>query len=226
MGATGCGMPHGRWMETTLAAMEFSIVIPTSKCSKCGQPATHKFTRIQNGQIYDIYLCGQHAAEMSPYQKPQGNLSEILEGLLKHDLKIKVTTTSVSYPSGIRCKGCGLNYEAYRKNFMLGCSECYASFRELLVQDLRKIHGDVRHVGRRPGGGKVELPEDEMAMPVSPAPSATVASTAGSALSQQRRIEMLKELQTKLERAIRGEDFESAARYRDQIRELKERRQT
>jgi protein arginine kinase activator len=197
-------------------------VIYSNKCSKCGQPATHKFTRIANGQIYDIFLCPQHAAEMSPYQK-QSNLSEILEGLLKHDLKIKVTMAGAGAPSGVRCQACGLPYEAYRKNFMLGCSECYASFRELLVQDLRKFHGGVRHVGRRPGGGKVLLPEREAAMPL-PEAEAAPPST-GSALSQQRVKAMLHELQHKLEQAIRNEDFEKAAQYRDLIKEVKQKTQ-
>lgn len=196
-------------------------VIYNSKCAKCGQPATHKFTRIHNGQVFDLFLCQQHAAELSPYQK-QSNLSEILEGLLKQEIQIKVTATVGEVPlSGLRCRNCGLPIEAYRRNFILGCSVCYDSFREILEQDLRKFHGSVRHLGRRPGGGKMQFPTDEAAAAVTDHPLAT--ATAGALASQQKLREMLESLQRKLDRAIEAEDFEKAALYRDQIRELKQK---
>ena len=196
-------------------------MIYNNKCSKCGQPATHKFTRIENGHVYDIFLCPQHAAEMSPYQK-QSNLSEILEGLLKHDPKIKLMTPSPA-PSGIRCKLCGLAYEAYRKNFMLGCSDCYKSFHDLLMQDLRKFHGGVRHVGRKPGGGKIVLPEGQAAMPLPPQAAGTKFAKQSEGLPSEAPDipALIEDLQRKLNHALAGENFERAARYRDQIKELR-----
>jgi excinuclease UvrABC nuclease subunit len=90
---------------------------------------------------------------------------------------------------------------------------------------LRKFHGGVRHVGRRPGGGRIELPADEMAC-AAPEEAEAVEPTAGSVLSQQKQLAIVKDLQRKMERAIQSEDFEKAARYRDQINELKQRLQT
>ena len=42
---------------------------------------------------------------------------------------------------------------------MLGCADCYESFYEQIVPDLRKFHGSSRHTGRKPGGGKGTAPE-------------------------------------------------------------------
>ncbi len=197
------------------------------KCMKCGKPASHKFTRIQDGQIYDLYLCGDHAAEMSPYQKPkQVPLSEILEGLLKQDFNLKVGGGSQA-PGGVRCRHCGLPFESYRKNLLLGCSECYDSFHDYLLADLRRFHGEVRHVGRRPGGGAIK-PSTEPAEPLPQAsePEPPAAPLAHSATKGAEKLiktpeSAIEELTRAMKAAIADEDYERAARCRDQIAQLR-----
>ena len=198
------------------------------KCAKCGKQATHKFTRIQDGQIYDIYLCSDHAAEASPYQKPKIPLplSDLLEGLLKREEMAQKGSGPVA-PSGLRCSHCGLPFEAYKKNLMLGCSECYVSFREFLIQDLRKIHGDTRHRGRQPGGGQAQPPRPE-ALPEAVADKGPAAETqkvpsatkGGDVLLMDVK-EAIAELTRTMNRAIADEDFVKAARCRDMIREMR-----
>jgi protein arginine kinase activator len=192
------------------------------KCMKCGQPATHKFTRIEKGQIFDIFLCAEHAAEMSPYQKPKIPLSDILEGLFKQESK--QAKGGPPTPANLRCQTCGLPFEAYRKNLLLGCSDCYLYFREYLIQDLRRFHGDTRHFGRKPGGGLArpaprdfllaEL-ENESAGPV---PKEDLPLQPEPALDFSILID---ELTREMHEAIEEEDYARAARCRDQIRDLK-----
>jgi len=185
------------------------------KCAKCGQAAIYKFTRVEDGQVVDLYFCPQHANEASPYQK-QPTLGDILEGLFKQDADAE------SVAEGPQCPSCGLAFSSYRKNFMLGCDRCYEAFGEALLRDLRKLHGATRHVGRRPGGGKIRLPEEEAAMPVrDPAPEAP--QTTASELSRRRVQEMIAELQKKLNLALEREDFEKAARYRDLLKEFQDK---
>ena len=204
------------------------------KCMKCGQPATHKFTRIRDGQIFDIYLCGDHAAEESPYQKPikQIPLSEILEGLLKQENALKSGTGPVP-PPGVKCRTCGLSFESYRKDLMLGCSDCYDSFREWILADLRRFHGDTRHVGRRPGGGNVEPRpqftvrslEEEMAGPVGGAETGALTEaspTKGAEKLLKDPSRAIDELTRTMNRAILEEDYERAARCRVQIRQIQQ----
>jgi protein arginine kinase activator len=194
---------------------------------KCGQPATHKFTKIDKGQIFDIFLCADHAAEMSPYQKPKIPLSDILEGLLKQDLKLKSTGPAV--PTNLRCQTCGLPFEAYRKNLLLGCSDCYASFREFLIPDLRKFHGDTRHYGRQPGGGQARPTSREFSISDLEHESAgmvskeDVAWEPGVAEMEPKMDpkEQIDELTRVMHKAIAEEDYTKAAICRDQIRDLK-----
>jgi protein arginine kinase activator len=162
---------------------------------------------------------------MSPYQKPKIPLSDILEGLLKQEIKIKPTGSAA--PPALRCANCGLPFESYRRNLLLGCSECYPSFREFLIPDLRRFHGDTRHYGRRPGGGQSPMPEREPAgldleleladaVPKeAPAPQIEESSE-----DTEGRIE---DLTRTMHKAIADEDYPRAAHCRDQIRELKEK---
>jgi len=92
----------------------------------------------------------------------------------------------------VRCDTCGMTYSRFSKIGRFGCSDCYKQFADKLDPLLKRVHGNTAHVGKVPkrAGGKVKA---------------------------RREIDRLKqELQSRIER----EDFESAARLRDRIREL------
>jgi protein arginine kinase activator len=197
---------------------------------KCGKPATNKITRIENGQVLDIYLCAEHAGEASPYLK-SFPLSNILEGLLKKEWSSGPPTMSAPLKPGLRCSGCGLPFDAYKKNLMLGCSECYASFREELLADLRKFHGDTHHMGRCPGGSQAsgsslrratELPEQALADEAAGLAPKVSPSAGGQILLKDPK-QAIEELTKAMQQAILAEDYTRAAIYRDQIKELKAR---
>ena len=96
------------------------------------------------------------------------------------------------------CPNCGMTYDDFRKVGRLGCSECYSTFKRSLGSLLKRIHGSPIHLGKSP----VRL--------------AKPAKVMKSELADLRR---------KLERAIEGEEFEEAARLRDQIRRLEQQEQ-
>ena len=74
----------------------------------------------------------------------------------------------------------------------LGCSECYETFKSQLAPLLKRIHGADRHVGKVP-------------------------ITIGKTVRDTRT---LQEFKIKMEKAIQDEQFEEAAKLRDQIKEL------
>jgi len=90
------------------------------------------------------------------------------------------------------CDRCGVSLENYRSTLFLGCKECYTAFEEELKKDLRKYHGSTSHVGRIP-------------------PKYARAAEKSSSIGELRK---------QMEKAIEIEDFEIAAKLRDQIREL------
>jgi len=212
------------------------------KCEKCGRAASFKFTRLVDGQWKDLHFCDDHAAQSSPYiQKAQDPPSpEAIKALLKgiaHNAG-EVGVSSKLIPN-IECKTCGLPFEAYKRTLLLGCPECYVSFEKYLLPDLRKFHGEVRHVGRAPAPGddaEAESRPAELAFPPIGGESAKrvepedeIAAGAGQGEIEEVPAEdppetqsqdSLAKLRPRLKAAVEAEDFEEAARLRDQIREL------
>ncbi|MDB6056046.1 MAG: mcsA [Verrucomicrobiales bacterium] len=95
----------------------------------------------------------------------------------------------------LKCPVCGFTQADFKKAGRLGCSDCYQTFAEGLEGLLKSMHKGTKHVGKVP-----------------------------QALRQTKDMnDRLKNLQKKLDRAIVEEDFEDAARLRDEIKGLKEK---
>jgi protein arginine kinase activator len=97
----------------------------------------------------------------------------------------------------LKCKKCGLTYAEFKKVGRLGCSECYNAFKKYLGPLLKRIHGSNRHLGKSP------IKETKLV----------------------KKSMDLDSLRQRLQKAIDAEEFEEAARLRDQIKEL-ERKQS
>ena len=95
------------------------------------------------------------------------------------------------------CPQCGTTWEEFQKNGLLGCSQCYDHFADRLPQLLRRIHGQSTHVGKTPDqGGQAQSDEVQ------------------TASSQKEKLEAA------MKKAVAEENFEEAARLRDQIKAL------
>jgi protein arginine kinase activator len=93
----------------------------------------------------------------------------------------------------LKCPNCGFTQADFKKAGRLGCSECYNVFSEGLESLLKTMHKGTRHVGKRPHSLQSEL---ELSV-------------------------RLKSLQKQLDKAIADENFEQAARLRDEIKQAK-----
>jgi len=99
---------------------------------------------------------------------------------------------------GQRCPVCGFSQADFKKTGRLGCAACYETFAEGLESVIKAVHKGTRHIGKIPSrlAGRLEL---------------------------EARI---KELQDQLNKAIETENYEAAAEYRDQIKQLEPHSQT
>lgn len=93
-----------------------------------------------------------------------------------------------------KCPVCNLSYENFRANGKLGCSNCYEAFGDDLKRVIKGIHGHTHHKGKLPKRGY-------------------------SKISYKKNIE---ELNRNIEQAIKNEEYEKAAMYRDEIKRLKD----
>lgn len=101
-------------------------------------------------------------------------------------------TAPGSAEKDVTCPRCGMTLSEFTRTGHLGCPKCYEAFREQLQPMLLQIHGRVQHAGRQP------------------------LSTA----EEQRKRSTTEQLQRQMEQAVALEDFETAAKLRDQIRAL------
>ena len=92
------------------------------------------------------------------------------------------------------CPLCGATSTDIRRTGRAGCANCYSIFDTILDPIISKIHGTTTHTGNIP-------------------------KSAGANLSSKRHLEDLK---TQLKAAITNEDYESAAKLRDEIRSLEQ----
>ena len=168
------------------------------QCDICAKKkATVHLTEIVDEQMSEMHLCEECARQKSSQMEQQFGLADLLAGLSQ-----SAPSSKDPKESALKCSGCGLDYEDFRKFGRLGCSQCYESFKEHLGGLLRKIHGSSRHLGKTPQSAKTGSPT---AVPESVAllPS-----------------ENPEDLRKQLQHAIAAEDFEKAAMLRDKIRLL------
>ena len=90
------------------------------------------------------------------------------------------------------CLVCDLTYEEFKSSGKLGCEACFRVFSKEIVALIENVQGSTKHEGKFP-------------------------KRFGTVMRQQREVSNLR---TNLERAINDENFEEAARLRDQIRDL------
>jgi len=94
------------------------------------------------------------------------------------------------------CSACGLSFAEFEHTGRLGCAQCYRDFSQQLKPSLQKIHGRTQHAGRKP---KAFVNDP-----------------------QQERLEKINELRKQMDEAVSDENFEEAARIRDELRALAE----
>ncbi|MCC5024696.1 MAG: UvrB/UvrC motif-containing protein [Candidatus Synoicihabitans palmerolidicus] len=97
-------------------------------------------------------------------------------------------------PTGLRCEQCGFTLDQFEKTGRFGCPQCYDTFTELLEPMLDNMHKGTAHVGK--------VPE--------------------RALKRKQLYDRLSELETELQSAIKAERYEDAAKFRDDIVQVRE----
>ncbi|MFV1959584.1 MAG: UvrB/UvrC motif-containing protein [Planctomycetota bacterium] len=117
----------------------------------------------------------------------------VLGNLMQMDPPAHKRETSTE---GLACPHCGITFDEFRTKGRLGCPHDYLVFAEALDSLVDKIHGAHRHTGRLPRGRR----------------------TVDTDLAEH-----LLRLRHELQESIRTEDYENAARLRDEIRALEGR---
>lgn len=157
------------------------------KCDRCARPATHHSVEINKGQKIEKHLCDQHAAEEGLAVK---SLSSPISELLTNFVKIHGSESIGRQAQDLVCDVCGMTFGEFRKDTLMGCPDCYKAFEAPLSTVLERAHeGGTHHIGKVP-------------------------RRAGAG---EQRQALLMRMRKQLNEAVVGEDYERAARLRDDI---------
>jgi protein arginine kinase activator len=110
------------------------------------------------------------------------------------DLLLKASLNPEPQADALRCPQCGFTQADFKKLGRFGCPACYDAFKEVIGPMLGNMHKGSVHVGKVPQ----------------------------RALERKSLYDKLTQLQSDLDQAIRAERYEDAARFRDEIHQVKQ----
>jgi len=96
--------------------------------------------------------------------------------------------------AGVRCEQCGFTQNDFKKQGRFGCPHCYETFKGVIEPMLDNMHKGIVHTGKVPQ----------------------------KALARKSLYDRLTQLETELSDAIKSERYEEAARFRDEIHQVKQ----
>lgn len=177
-------------------------------CDRCKKrQAKIYYKEIKNGEEKNQYLCEECAAQMSAGQpaNQEGEGEDVLGSFLSNILGNISGASPETKKNQVRCTACGTSYQEVLKLGKFGCANCYEAFQTMLDRSLRQIQGANRHIGKKPG--YEPTPEEKQAQE--------------EQRNKKERLAQIQKLSLSLSQAIEIEDFEEAARLRDEIKALK-----
>ena len=169
------------------------------KCDNCNnKQATVHLTEIKNGKKIEKHLCEQCAAQSEglPQAAVKGHtpINELLTNFV-------MAHAGLQKEMGTACDQCKITWAEFRQHGLFGCEKDYDIFEKDLSPLLQRAHeGATHHTGKVP----------------------TRAGATGAAQRPKKKMVDVGRLRKELQRAVETEDYERAAKIRDQIRQAEE----
>lgn len=164
------------------------------KCQKCEKSATFHITELTGGKPQEVHLCEECAREYLTQPDSSDGTPASLAGALAQQLAVGQTAADLARLDQQSCPVCGITFFEFRNKGRLGCPHDYVCFEKELDPLLMNIHGETRHVGKRPQRQPADTDDHTQ----------------------------LIRLRREMKEAITAEDYERASELRDQIRRTKE----
>ena len=173
-------------------------------CEICKKnQATIHYTEVVNGMRTEHHVCSRCAATLN--LSGYGGLLEndfpfvkLLTGLLASNEGM--TSSSDLTMQHIRCPQCDMSFAEFARVGKFGCAGCYDVFGPLIEENIKKIHGDIVHKGKKYKKKQQGFSEND--------------------INKKLEDEILN-LTMKQREAVEFENYELAAKYRDEIKEHK-----
>ncbi len=169
------------------------------KCQKCGKEnANTHIKTIINGDYKEYILCPECAKEMGYnnfFADMESDFSTLLGSFFGNTLPARSQST--------HCPTCGSTYYDIADSGKVGCADCYSTFFDLLMPSIRRIHGNTTHCGKKSFADRSR-------------------NRVNSGTSKMSNSDKISDLKAQLNQAVEIQNFEEAAKLRDEIKSLEE----
>lgn len=180
-------------------------------CDNCGKRNGNvKYTQIINGVKKEMVLCEECSQKLGigkmDFSMPI-NFSSFFSDFFEEFQNSSFIPNLVSSRE-LKCNSCGLSFEDFMHTGKFGCEKCYDTFEDNLDEIFKSIQGSSTHIGR--------LEQISTKQKDNNIKKATKSKTIKNN-KEKTELETLKE---DLELAVKEERYEDAAKLRDKISEL------
>lgn len=181
-------------------------------CDNCNKnEATIHYTELINGVKNERHLCSECMRELDYGMEGEFPFSKLIRNILSSHFAGIGKGNSPELK--IQCNKCGMEYNEFTQLGKFGCSECYSVFGPLIVDNIKKIQGNSLHVGKKYQSIVGDCKDKELLSSM-------------ESIQKKEKVnnkDIIARLDAKLKDALLIEDYEEAARLRDEIRTLRER---
>lgn len=165
-------------------------------CEMCKQKnASVHFVRVVNGVKQTLNICEGCAKQSQGFAFTEDvklespfTFQSMLSGLVDY---INQSSHSIRNTETV-CPNCGMTYGEFKQRGLMGCGACYKQFSPTIMPVIKRVQGNIEHIGKIP-------------------------VKSGKEIMEKKRLMSLKE---ELQKAILEEEYEKAAQLRDKIREI------
>lgn len=190
-------------------------------CERCKiREANIKYTEIINGVKTEHNLCSHCAKEMD-----FGQYAAILDGefplgkLLSGLLGLEDDEEETDVRSKVVCPTCGTSFDDFVEHSRFGCPDCYGVFDLFISDKMKQLQGSESHKGKHPRFQSAFEKEHSARAGEGKAEAGAARGHGSSRYAAAKK--QIRELEARLQDAVKKEEYELAAQCRDQLRELK-----
>lgn len=166
-------------------------------CQNCNKKeANVHVTKVINGEKTEFHLC-EECAKKNPEMGINFNSNMAFGMPLSFQNVVESLFEAMGGMTQIAseeesCPVCSMTFDEFRRTGKVGCGNCYSVFSNNMMPLIKRIHGNIEHTGKVP-------------------------ARSGESLKLKREITKLRE---ELKNAVTNEEYENAAKLRDEIRKL------
>lgn len=192
-------------------------------CDIChSREAVICYTEIINGVKKEQHMCKQCAAKYTDHAHQHlglgssGFLASLLAGVLGATDEAKDNEDMKK--TNFVCPTCQMTYNEFLKYGKFGCIDCYKTFGLVLDPYLKKIQGNIHHVGKWPKTQDVfvNIPDFTNGDKTLTQPKVTPVDKPVT----KEAISPVEQLKLQLKQAVEKEEYEQAAHIRDAIKAI------